>query len=81
MTETKKKEVGDERDLLELKRMEKHLTPENADGFTAPRYAQLTRTWDVNQTTQFGMAVLNTFHFFTEEGRDAAEALISEGGV
>lgn len=78
MTESKKKSVTDERDITELKRMSKHLAPENADGFTRPRYALLTKTWDVEQTTQFGMVVLNTFHYFTEEGRDEAEAQIDQ---
>lgn len=74
---TDKKAIEDKRDQIELKRLKTYVANEGiANNMGGPEFAGQTKTWDFRHYDHYGMDVVNDFHFFTEAGRDHAEAFI-----
>lgn len=67
----------DPADAMEIRRLQKILKPTNAPHFeTGDRFRREYNMWVIEQFSPMGEAVINDFNFKTEEGRDAAKALI-----
>jgi len=74
---TDDKDIKDKRDIQELKRLKAYVMKEGAaNNMSDPEFAGLTKTWDFRHYDNYGMGVVNEFHFFTEVGRDHAESFV-----
>jgi hypothetical protein len=64
----------DKRDEIELQRFKRACTAQNHGEFNElADYNPGYKTWEIHQTANMGMAIKNSYRFFTEEGRDRAQ--------
>jgi len=77
MEENEPPAIANAQDRREVERLQRMLKQTNAMHFeTQDRYRKEYNMWVIEQYSPGGEAVINDFNFGTEEGRDAAKALI-----